>query len=72
MPKQKLKLFDYAFVKMMQEKMGVKSGVIQCEHCHTMFGYIIIPGARIYCPVCKAEQKDHFADASKMIEQKEG
>lgn len=24
MPKQKLKPFDYAFVKMMQEKMGVK------------------------------------------------
>lgn len=24
MPKQKLKTFDYAFVKMMQEKMGVK------------------------------------------------
>lgn len=24
MPKQKLKQFDYAFVKMMQEKMGVK------------------------------------------------
>ena len=24
MPKQKLKTFDYAFVKMMREKMGVK------------------------------------------------
>lgn len=24
MPKQKLKPFDYAFAKMMQEKMGVK------------------------------------------------
>ena len=34
------------------------SGVTQCEHCHIMFGYTIIAGAGICCPVCKAEQKD--------------
>jgi len=34
------------------------SGVMQCEHCLIMFGYTITAGARIYCPVCKVEQKD--------------
>lgn len=55
MSKQKLKPFDYAFAKMMQEKMGVK--------------FVDSKGKPIEFET--AEPKKHFADASKKIEQKD-
>ena len=54
MPKQKLKPFDYAFAKMMQEKLGVK--------------FVDSKGKPIEFEI--AEQKEHFAGVSKKIKKR--